>query len=57
MSWTATVKGASRPTLLLSQVSFEDYCLNASGTPLLFKVNYEIRYNREGYPLQVYPAA
>ena len=56
-SWTATVKGTSRHTLLLSQVSFEDYCLNPSGTPLLFKVNYEIRYNREGYPAEVYTNA
>lgn len=53
-SWTATVKGAARPTLMLSQVSFEDYCVNPSGTPIIFKVNYELRFNREGYPDEVY---
>jgi hypothetical protein len=53
-SWTATVKGAVRPTLMLSQVSFEDYCVNPSGTPIIFKVNYELRFNREGYPDEVY---
>jgi len=55
-SWTATVKGAVRPTLMLSQVSFEDYCIQASGTPLIFKINYELRFNREGYPAEVYQA-
>jgi hypothetical protein len=53
-SWTATVKGAVRPTLMLSQVSFEDYCVNPAGTPTIFKVNYELRFNREGYPDEVY---
>ena len=53
-SWTATVKGAVRPTLMLSQVSFEDYCVTPSGTPIIFKVNYELRFNREGYPDEVY---
>lgn len=53
-TWTATVKGATRATLLLSQVSFEDYCVLPSGTPKIFKVNYEIRFNREGYPGEVY---
>lgn len=33
--------------LLLAQMSFEDF-----GT--LYKISYEIRYNREGYPAQVY---
>ena len=57
-TWTATVKGASRNTLLLSQVSFEDYCVvQASGTPLIFKINYELRFNREGYPAEVYASA
>jgi hypothetical protein len=56
-TWQATVKGAARPTILLSQVSFEDYCVQASGTPLIFKVNYEIRFNREGYPAEVYSLA
>jgi len=55
-TWTATVKGAVRPTLMLSQVSFEDYCIQASGTPLIFKINYELRFNREGYPAEVYQA-
>lgn len=55
-SWTNTVKGAVRPTIMLSQVSFEDYCVQPSGTPKIFKVNYEIRYNREGYPGEVYSA-
>jgi hypothetical protein len=55
-AWTATVKGAVRPTLMLSQVSFEDYCIQASGTPLVFKINYELRFNREGYPGEVYQA-
>lgn len=54
-TWTATVKGAVRPTLMLSQVSFEDYCvIQSSGVPQIFKVNYEIRFNREGYPAEVY---
>jgi hypothetical protein len=56
-AWTATVKGAVRPTLMLSQVSFEDYCIQASGTPLVFKINYELRFNREGYPAEVYTTA
>lgn len=56
-SWTATVKGAARDTLMLSQVSFEDYCVQASGTPKIFKINYELRFNREGYPAQVYVRA
>jgi hypothetical protein len=56
-AWTATVKGAVRPTLMLSQVSFEDYCIQASGTPLIFKINYELRFNREGYPAEVYTTA
>jgi hypothetical protein len=41
---------------MLSQVSFEDYCIQASGTPLIFKINYELRFNREGYPGEVYQA-
>lgn len=56
-SWTATVKGAARDTLMLSQVSFEDYCVQASGTPKIFKINYELRFNREGYPAPVYVRA
>lgn len=53
-SWTATVKGSARPTLMLSQVSFEDYCVSNEGTPKIFKINYELRFNREGYPGEVY---
>lgn len=40
----------SRNQLLLSQVNVEDF-----GS--LYKVNYEIRYNRDGYVAAVYPAA
>lgn len=53
-SWTVTNKGGTLHTILLSQVSFEDYCVPASGTPKIFKINYEIRFNRDGYPPQVY---
>jgi hypothetical protein len=56
-TWTASVKGTERATILLSQVSFEDFCLKPDGVPLLFKVNYEIRFNRDGYPAEVYPAS
>lgn len=56
-SFTATVKGVARDTIMLSQVNFEDYCVQASGTPKIFKVNYEIRFNREGYPAEVYAGA
>ena len=40
----------SRNQLLLAQVNVEDFAL-------LRKVNYEIRYNRDGYVAAVYPAA
>jgi hypothetical protein len=53
-TWTASVKGTTRDTILLSQVSFEDYCVLAGGTPKIVKINYEIRFNREGYPAEVY---
>jgi hypothetical protein len=56
-TWTASIKGETRNTLLLSQVNFEDYCVNPSGTPLIYKINYEIRFNREGYPSEVYASA
>jgi hypothetical protein len=53
--WSATVKGVTRPTLMLSQVSFEDYCvIQATGVPQIFKINYELRFSREGYPAEVY---
>jgi len=53
-TWTASVKGTTRDTIMLSQVSFEDYCVQPSGTPIIFKINYEIRFNREGYAAEVY---
>lgn len=53
-TWTVSTKGGVLNTIMLSQVSFEDYCVNNSGTPKVFKINYEIRFNREGYPTQVY---
>jgi hypothetical protein len=53
-SFTTTVKTVAMDTILLSQASFEDYCVLASGTPKIYKINYEIRFNREGYPPQVY---
>lgn len=53
--WSETVKGVTRPTLMLSQVSFEDYCvIQATGVPQIFKINYELRFSREGYPAEVY---
>ena len=55
--WTASVKGSVRNTLLLSQVNFEDYCVTPGGVPQIFKVNYELRFNREGYPDPVYATA
>lgn len=55
VTWTASVKGETRNTIMLSQVSFEDYCvIQATGVPQIFKINYEIRFNREGYPAEVY---
>jgi hypothetical protein len=56
-SWTVTAKGTSRHTILLSQVSFEDYCVPIGAAPKIVKVNYEIRFNREGYPAEVYAPA
>jgi hypothetical protein len=53
-TWTATVKGTVRNTILLSQASFEDYCVLSGGTPKVVKINYEIRFSREGYPAEVY---
>jgi hypothetical protein len=53
-TFTTTVKTVAMDTILLSQASFEDYCVQASGTPRIYKINYEIRFNREGYPPQVY---
>lgn len=56
-TWTETIKGTIRNTILLSQVSFEDYCVPTGEAPKIVKINYEIRFNREGYPAEVYPAA
>jgi hypothetical protein len=56
-TWTSTVKGVVRNTLMLSQVSFEDFCIQPSGTPIIFKINYELRFSREGYPAEVYQEA
>lgn len=40
--------------LLLSQVSVEDFCIGADRTPKIWRISYEIRYSRDGYPSQVY---
>ena len=42
-----TFLNGSKQTLLLSQVSFEDF-------GLLYKVSFEVRFNREGYEPSVY---
>lgn len=41
--------------LMLSQVNFEDFCLGEDQAPKIVKVNYEIKFLRDGYPTQVYP--
>jgi|694.fasta_scaffold69093_4 hypothetical protein len=56
-TWTASVKGTTRNTILLSQASFEDYCVPVGAAPKIVKINYEIRFNREGYPAEVYAAS
>jgi len=43
--------------LILSQVNFEDFCLDSLGEPKIVKVTYEIKYLRDGFPEQVYPLA
>lgn len=48
MGSSFTISGKNQ--LLLSQVSFEDF-------GLLYKVQYELRFNREGYVASVYAAA
>jgi hypothetical protein len=53
-TWSVAGKSGTLDTILLSQVSFEDYCVTAAGAPKIYKINYEIRFNREGYPTQVY---
>jgi hypothetical protein len=45
MGTTFTISGKNQ--LLLAQVSFEDF-------GLLYKVQYELRFNREGYVASVY---
>jgi hypothetical protein len=55
-NFKVSLKGTDRNMLLLSQASFEDYCVLA-GVPKVIKINYEIRFNREGYPAEVYTPA
>lgn len=43
--------------LLLTQVSVEDFCIGSDRQAKLWKINYEIRYSRDGYPDEVYEAA
>lgn len=43
--------------LLLTSVSVEDFCVGADKQAKLWKINYEIRYSRDGYPNQVYDVA
>lgn len=43
--------------LLLAQVNFEDYAGGAGGTPIVYKINYEIRYRRDGWNGDVYETA
>lgn len=56
-TWTVSMKGTTRNTIILSQASFEDYCVPTGGAPKVVKINYEIRFNREGYPAEVYASA
>jgi len=55
--WTVTLKGTARNTIMLSQASFEDYCVPAGANPKIVKINYEVRFSREGYPAEVYLTA
>lgn len=43
--------------LLLSQVNFEDYAGGAGGNPIVYKINYEIRFRRDGWLGDVYETA
>jgi len=54
-SWTTG--SPARDQLLMAQVNMESYALNASGVPYMMKVNYELRYNVDGYPSAVYASA
>lgn len=46
-TWHASVENGGYDQLLLSQVNIQDY-------GLLYKVNYEVRYNVQGWPDEVY---
>ena len=52
-----TFTNSGRHQLLLSQVNMESYALNSSGVPYMMKINYEIRFNAEGYVSPVYEAS
>lgn len=56
-NFKVSLKGTDRNMLLLSQASFEDYCVPIGAAPKVIKINYELRYNREGYPAEVYLSA
>ena len=43
--------------LLLTQISVEDFCIGSDKLPKIWKLNYEIRYSRDGYPDAVYDSA
>lgn len=43
--------------LLLTSVNVEDFCIGADRTPKIYKITYEIRYSRDGYPDPVYDKA
>jgi hypothetical protein len=47
--WQSSASDGEYNQLLLSQVNIEDF-------GLLYKVNYEVRYNLQGWPDEVYPA-
>ena len=52
-----TFTTSGRKQLLLTQVNMESYALNSSGVPYMMKINYEIRFNVDGYPSAVYQDA
>lgn len=43
--------------LLLTQINVEDFCIGSDRQAKLWKLNYEIRYSRDGYPDEVYTSA
>lgn len=53
-SWTSA---SGYNQLLLAQVSFEDYAGGAGGNPIVFKINYELRFRRDGWNGDVYETA